>query len=244
MRILMTTKNLQDQMKAAVGKKAAEFVKNGMTVGLGTGSTSEFFIAALIEKFQREHLDIRAVATSSKSRAQAENGGIQVLELDDVVTLDITFDGADEIDPQKRMIKGGGGAHTWEKIVACASREMVVMIDQSKVVRNLGRFPLPIEIIPYGHKATIKHITDGGFHGKLRTHPNGLPFVTDSHNYIFDIQLNFPCFNPEEVEARIAAMPGIVETGFFFGIAGRVIVGLADGGVRVMDQIDPNLISS
>lgn len=240
----MTTKNLQDQMKAAVGKKAATLVKNGMTVGLGTGSTSEFFIDALIERCQKEKLDIRAVATSSKSRAQAINGGIQVLQLDDVVRLDLTFDGADEIDPQKRMIKGGGGAHTWEKIVACASKEMIVMIDQSKLVPHLGRFPLPVEIISFGHKSTIKHITDGGFHGKLRTHPDGSPFVTDSHNYIFDVQLPSPCLNPEEVEARLAATPGVVETGFFFGIAGRVIVALRDGQVKVLDQIDPNLITA
>lgn len=230
----MSTGNMQsrDEGKVAAGKVAADLIQDGMLVGLGTGSTAAHFIDALIARC-RAGLNVTAVATSTKSLAQAKAGGIPLVDPDTLTTIDMTVDGADEIDAKKRMIKGGGGALLREKIIATMSREMVVVVDEGKLVDKLGAFPLPIEITPFAFRATISHINRLGYQGKLRSLRDDLPYITDNGNYIYDIHLGLSRDNPEEDEAKIRRIPGVVETGFFFHLAGRVIIGRSDGTVEI-----------
>lgn len=221
-----------DISKNSAGKAAAELVKDGMLLGLGTGSTAAYFITHLIERC-RQGLKIQAVATSQKTWDQASAGGIPMVNVNAVTALDLTVDGADEIDAQKRMIKGGGGALLREKIIANISREMVVIIDASKEVQHLGKCALPVEMIPFAHHATIFQLKQLGYTGTLRTTAKDQPFITDNNNYIYDIHLQYPCLNPENDDLKIRNIPGIVSTGFFFNLAGRIIVGFKDGHIEI-----------
>ncbi|MES2122492.1 MAG: ribose-5-phosphate isomerase RpiA [Chlamydiota bacterium] len=221
-----------DAIKMKVGYQAAEFVKEGMRVGLGTGSTAHFFIERLIQRC-KEGLKISAIATSKQSHKMAQEGGIPLLDAEQVTELDLTVDGADEIDSQKRMIKGGGGALVREKIIAAMSKELIVIVDASKLVHNLGKVKLPVEIVSFATRATIHHIDKAGFRGDFRKNADGTRFSTDNNNAIFDIHLPLPCENPEKIHQTLIAIPGVVDTGFFFHLAGRVIVGFADGQVVV-----------
>lgn len=222
--------------KVAAATAAAELISDGMIVGLGTGSTTQQFIARLIERVQNHGLKIRAVATSQTSVEQAKAGGIPIIDINTVVGLiDLTVDGADQIDKQKRMIKGGGGALVREKITASTSKEMVVIVDSKKVVERLGSFPLPVEIIAFGYQKTIEKLEKHGYRGILRLNqPQGLSseqnlYRTENGNYIFDIHFKQPLTEPERHHNFLKEIPGVVETGFFFGIAGRVIIGYPDG---------------
>ena len=219
----------KEKVKKTVGYKAAEFVKSGMLVGLGTGSTAFYFIERLIQK-QKEGLKIQAVASSNQSFQQAKEGKIPLIDIETVSFLDLTVDGADEIDPQKRMIKGGGGAHVREKIVASMSREMIVIVDESKLVPTLGKCKLPVEVLPFAKNATLHHITKAGYHGEFRKAQQKL-FSTDNGNLIIDIHFPKPLTQPEEVHETLIHIPGVVDTGFFFNLAGKVIIGFDDGQV-------------
>jgi ribose 5-phosphate isomerase A len=219
-----------DEAKKAAGRKAAEWIQEGMIVGLGTGSTAAFFIEALIER----KLQIQAVASSRTSAELAKKGGIPLIDINSVSRIDITVDGADEIDPQKRMIKGGGGAHLREKILASASGEMVVIVDSSKQVERLGRAKLPVEVLFYGSPSTRAQIEKLGFSGKWRQNEDETLFVTENGNLLFDIHFEAPLPYPEEVNDQILRIPGVVDTGFFFRLAGRVIVGHPDGKTTVL----------
>lgn len=221
-----------EKAKEAAGKAAAELVKDGMLVGLGTGSTAAFFIDELIERC-RQGLKITAVATSIKSQDLARSGNIPMANVNEITSIDLTIDGADEIDSQKRMIKGGGGALVREKILASISKEMVVVVDDHKVVELLGAFPLPVEIIPFAYKSTIHKLDVLGYKGTLRNDSQGLPYVTDNGNYIYDVKFTEPLENPEIVNQQIRNIVGVVETGFFFHMAGRVIIGYSDGKVKI-----------
>lgn len=221
--------------KQAAGYAAAQLVEDGMLVGLGTGSTAAYFIASLIERCKRG-LRIKAIASSKKSMEQALSGGIALIDMDNVTSIDLTVDGADEIDPQKRMIKGGGGAFVREKILASTSKEMVVIIDETKQVSALGNVPLPVEIIPFGCHATIEKLQKLDYDGHLRG--DRVPFLTENGNYIFDIHFNELLKNPEEHHMRIISIPGVIDTGFFFNMAGRVITGSANGTVKSSDKIE------
>jgi ribose 5-phosphate isomerase A len=221
-----------EAIKKAVGYKAAELVHNGMRVGLGTGTTAFFFIERLIQRC-KEGLKISAVASSERSLQQASQGHIPMLAIEEVTSLDLTVDGADEIDPQKRMIKGGGGALVREKIVAAMSKEMVVIVDEKKCVHALGKCKLPVEIIPFAHNATFHHIAKAGYRGEFRKKSDGSPYITDNSNLIFDIHFDKLRESPEEDHETLIHIPGVVDTGFFFNLAGRVVVGFADGQVVV-----------
>lgn len=221
----------QSSIKQAIGKAAADLIENDMRVGLGTGSTAACFIEALIERC-RQGLKIQAIATSYQSMRQAMQGGIPLVDFDKFSELDITVDGADEIDLQKRMIKGGGGALLREKIVASASHEMIVIVDESKLVKKLGKVPLPIEIVPFGYQATLDKIEKLGYRLSLRMDANQL-FISDNQNYIADIFFDSPPSNPEKVNEELRTIPGVVETGFFFQLAGRVVIGHADGTIEI-----------
>lgn len=215
--------------KRAAGIAAAALVEDGMLVGLGTGSTATFFIESLIERCRTSDLQIQAIATSDRSARQAAAGGIALLDPATISTLDITVDGADEIDKQKRMIKGGGGALLREKIVATSSGEMIVIVDESKVVDHLGGFPLPLEVAAFAYNATLYKVCSLGYDGAMRKTKDGQLYITDNGNYIIDITFPHRCISPEKDQAALKAIPGILETGFFLGIAGRVIVGQNDG---------------
>jgi len=228
----MKTQDSHQNAKIAAGQKAAEMIDTGMIVGLGTGSTAECFIDSLILK-SKQGLRIKAVASSRASAERAKKGGIEVEDINSVPRIDITVDGADEIDLRKRMIKGGGGAHVREKILACASDEMVVIVDESKLVETVGTRKLPVEVIFFGSPATRLKIEMLGHKGKWRLNQNGTLFLTENGNLIFDISFDSPPASPEKVHESLIRVPGVVDTGFFFNLAGRVVVGHEDGSVEI-----------
>lgn len=230
----MPNSDLTKVAKEAAGKAAASLVQSGMIVGLGTGSTASYFITHLGE-LCRDGLQINVIATSQRSLNQAQEEEIPIADINDVTFVDLTVDGADEIDEKKRMIKGGGGALVREKIVASMSKEMIVIVDSTKLVNKLGKFPLPVEIIPFAYKATLQKLEQLGYTGSLRLNQNGNPFVTENHNYIYDIHLPNPCEDPEAEDLHISRVPGVVATGFFFGLAGRVVVGYGDGSFEIRE---------
>ncbi len=214
-------------------------VQGGMRLGLGTGSTARYFVELLGERV-RAGLDLVAVPTSEATRAQAAAAGISLTTLDETPELDLTVDGADEIAPDLTLIKGGGGALLREKIVASASAQMVVIADESKWVSMLGRFPLPIEIAPFGAAATRRAVeaanAEVGCPGPvgLRKAKNGQIFVTDGGHWILDAQLQrIP--DPRALAARLCKVPGVMEHGLFIGLAQAAIVAGPDG-VRVIER--------
>ena len=228
-----------EAQKRAAAARAVEFVRPGMRLGLGTGSTAKHFVDLLAERV-RGGLDVVAVPTSEATRAQAERLGIALTTLEETPELDLTIDGADEIAPDLTLIKGGGGALLREKIVAAASAKMLVIADQSKWVQNLGRFPLPIEIAPFGAAATRRAVeaatAAAGCPGAamLRKAPNGHAFVTDGGHWLLDAQLQrIP--DPKTLAARLSAVPGVMEHGLFIGLAGTAIVAGPDG-VRLIER--------
>jgi ribose 5-phosphate isomerase A len=223
---------MSQEAKIAAGEKAAQWIENGMIVGLGSGSTAECFIKSLSKRVQKG-LRIQAVSSSRASTDLAKKGGIEVLDINSVPRIDITVDGADEIDPKKRMIKGGGGAHVREKILASSSTEMVVIVDESKLVPSIGRGKLPIEILFYGSPATRTKIEEQGHTGKWRLNEDGTLYITENGNLLFDITFDSPPPSPEHIHEAICGIPGVIDTGFFFNLAGRVIVGYPDGKTEI-----------
>jgi ribose 5-phosphate isomerase A len=217
----------QKRQAAAV---AVQWVKPGMRVGLGTGTTARHFVELLAERV-RAGLDIVGIPTSETTRIQAERLGVPLTSLDETAELDLTVDGADEIAPDLNLIKGGGGALLREKIVAAASARMVVIADESKWVPVLGRFPLPIEVVPFGLAATkcavIKALAGGSIETVLRRGKDGLAFVTDSGHWILDAKLG-QIADPEALAGRLSAIPGVVEHGLFIGMAQAVILARPD----------------
>src|SRR3954469_7963854 len=211
-----------DAYKRDAAAAALDYVRPGMRLGLGTGSTARPFVDLLGERV-RAGLDVIAVPTSEATRAQAEAGGIKLTTLDETPALDLTVDGADEIGPDLTLIKGGGGALLREKIVAAASARMVVIADASKWVKTLGRFPLPVEIMPFGLAATRRAVeaaaAAAGCPGptRLRQGKDGHAFVTDGGHWILDASLDrIP--DAKELAGRLCAIPGVVEHGLFIGL--------------------------
>lgn len=231
-----------DIYKARAAERALEFVKSGMTIGLGTGSTAAHLVDLLGVKVKEEGLDIICVPTSEATRSRAESAGIKLTTLDDHPELDLTIDGADEIDGSLRLIKGGGGALLREKIVAMASDCMIVIADYTKSVTVLGAFPLPVEIVEFGARATLKMIEDAagdaGCHGKvaLRRGRGGELFKTDSGNLIADCAFG-EIIDPEVLGDMLEMIPGVVEHGMFIGIADRAIIA-GPSGIQLIDATD------
>jgi len=222
-----------DELKDNAARAALDLVTDGMRLGLGTGSTAARFVGALGERVAAG-LNVVCVATSEATRARAEQLGIPLTTLDQTPQLDLTVDGADEIDCQLRMIKGGGGALLREKIVATASDMMVVVADDSKLVSTLGLFPLPVEVVRFGLMATMRLIeaiaAETGCHGAitLRPGPGDAPFVTDQGNLILDCAFgSIP--EPEVLAFSLKRVPGVVEHGLFLGLADLAIVAGRDG---------------
>lgn len=224
------------EQKRAAAERAVALVEPGMRLGLGTGSTAAFFVEALGRRVAAG-LSVVAVPTSEATRIQAETLGIRLATLDEEPDLDLTIDGADEIDPQLNLIKGGGGALLHEKLVAAASRRMVVIADRTKQVQRLGRFPLPIEIVPFGLETTrrrvaalLDRLVPGGALD-LRSGPSGAPFLTDGGHYILDARLGAIPSAPELATA-LKSVLGVVEHGLFVDMASAALIGAQEG---VMD---------
>ena len=227
-----------DAQKRAAAARAADFVRPGMRLGLGTGSTAKHFVELIGERV-RAGLDILAVPTSEATFAEAKRCGIALTTLDETPELDLTVDGADEVGPGLCLIKGGGGALLREKIVALASARMIVIADQSKWVTQLGRFPLPIEVVSFGLAATqralekaIRAIQKPGLLG-LRRRKDGEIFVTDGGHWILDAALA-RIDDPVALAHAISGVPGVVEHGLFIGLAHMAIIGGSEG-VKIVE---------
>lgn len=228
-----------DDLKRQAAARALEQVQDGMKLGLGTGSTAKIFVELLGERVAAG-LKVVGVPTSEVTRADAQRLGIPLKTLDDIARLDLTIDGADEIDPALNLIKGGGGAHLREKIVATASDRMTVIADESKWVETLGRFPLPIEVIPFGLSATRRAVenafADNGVSGQMdiRKGKDGHAFVTDSGQWILDARLGaIP--DPARLASSLDAIVGVVEHGLFIGLATSVVLA-GSSGIRVVER--------
>jgi ribose 5-phosphate isomerase A len=228
-----------DAQKRQAAACAVGWVKPGMRLGLGTGSTARHFVELLAERV-RAGLDVVCVPTSEATRADAERLGVPLTTLDETPSLDLTVDGADEIGPELTLIKGGGGALLNEKIVAAASARMVVIADESKWVPVLGRFPLPIEVMPFGLAAIQRAVeaaaTATGAPGPviLRRNKAGHAFVTDGGHWILDAHLN-RIADPKPLADRLSSIPGVVEHGLFIGLAQAAILA-GPAGIRIVER--------
>ena len=229
-----------NKAKFAAAKKAAEFVEDGMRVGLGTGSTAAWMVRCVGEMVREHGLRIKGVPTSTRAAELARDVGIEVILLDEAKWLDLTIDGADEFDADLSLIKGGGGALLQEKIVATASDQLIVIADAAKEVENLGAFPLPIEVVPFGwqtSKALVEEILVSmdvlGQQSSLRMDGDA-PFVTDEGNHILDLHLK-RIGKPRELAMVLNQVPGVVENGLFIDICDKVVIGYGDGRVEVRD---------
>ena len=227
-----------DELKRQAAARALEQVRDGMRLGLGTGSTAKHFVELLGERV-RAGLSVIGVPTSEATRADAVRCGIPLTTLDDIDRLDLTVDGADEIDPSLNLIKGGGGALLREKIVAAASDRMIVIADNSKWVEVLGRFPLPVEVIPFGLAATQRAMgsafaqAGASGHIAVRRGGDGHVFVTDGGHWIVDAFLG-QISDPPRLAALLNAIPGVVEHGLFIGLASSAVLA-SPQGIRVVE---------
>jgi ribose 5-phosphate isomerase A len=224
----------QEAGKRAAAARAAAMVADGMRLGLGTGSTAALFVREVAARVRAEGLRLACVATSEATAALAREEGLTVTALDDLPRLDLTVDGADEVDPSLRLVKGGGGALLREKIVAHASDRMVVIADEGKRVPVLGAFPLPVEVVRFGWTATrraiLRILSGADVDGRdvVLRERDGAPFVTDEGHFILDIACR-RIGDPPALAAALAAVPGVVEHGLFLGMAERAILGREDG---------------
>lgn len=217
----------QLELKRQAALAAVELIPDNSDIGLGSGSTASIAIQLLGERV-RGGLRVRGVPTSELSAALAEDSGIPLTTLEEALELELTLDGADEVDPNLNLIKGLGGALTREKIVALASRNEVILVDETKLVRTLGEHtPLPIEVLPFGWTRTARELEDMGLRPQLRTEGDA-PFITDNLNYILHLNVG-PIENPYALDTRVRAVVGVVETGLFLGIANQIIIGTRSG---------------
>ncbi|GAB6926052.1 ribose 5-phosphate isomerase A [Paenibacillus sp. JCM 10914] len=223
---------VDNNMKQIAAEHAVKYVQDGMKIGLGTGSTAYFAIMKIGELVQ-SGLRIQAVATSKASERLAIEQGIPLSPIEQVRRLDMTIDGADELDGQLRLIKGGGGALLREKITAFHSERLVIVADESKSVSRLGAFPLPVEIIPFAYEWTVEALIELGCSVRIRRAEGGGSYFTDNGNLIADCQFEL-MDEPEEIAARLSRIPGVVEHGLFVGMADQAIIGCHDGTVRMV----------
>ena len=209
-----------EQIKKNLGIKAAEFIKNNQIVGLGTGSTANFFIEALSKK----KINIKVVASSEDSYNLAKKLNIPLIEIENIDHIDIYVDGADEVDENKNMIKGRGAAFLKEKILASFSKKVLIIVDHTKMVTNLGKCPLPLEIIPFAKELTIQQLNRKNLLGEFRKNNSKL-VITESQNYIYDLKLESLIDDPQKLENIIVQIPGVVETGLFLDMKPEILIG-------------------
>lgn len=219
----MGTELRYEREKKAAALRGLEFVRDGYVVGLGTGSTASYAIRLLAEEMRRG-LSVRGIPTSSASKALAADLGIPLTDLDECPDVHLTIDGADEISPSLELIKGRGGALLREKVVAYASRKVVIIADSSKQVPVLGKVPLPVEVLQFAKTPLTRYITELGASVALRTNADGRPFITEEGNYILDCGFGL-IPDPALLAAELSRMPGLVEHGLFLGVADIVLIG-------------------
>lgn len=218
-----------EDIKKRVGAYAADFVQPGMTIGIGTGSTVYWLLQELGNRIQ-QGLHFRAVPTSRQTQTLATELGITITELNNIDTLALTIDGADEVNPSLQLIKGGGGALLQEKMVAAASRQLIIIADETKIVSQLGHFPLPVEVIPFGWKQVAKKIGQMGCKEVVLRQKNGETFITDHGHYILDCHFTvIP--DAAQLNRALHEIPGVVETGLFIDMADMAVCGYADGRI-------------
>jgi len=224
-----------EEFKRAAGYRAADLVRDGMVVGLGSGSTARYAILRVADRLRRNELrDVVAIPTSEETAQLARRGGIPLSTLDDYAHLDLTIDGADEVDPQLNVIKGLGGCLLREKIVAFATAKEIIVVDHSKLVQTLGtRSPLPVEVIRFGWRHTQVALAKTGAQAVLRE-TGGEPYVTDEGNYIIDCAYE-GIESPRALTAALNAIPGVVENGLFLGVVDMVVVG-SPSGVSILER--------
>lgn len=234
-----------DMAKFIAAKRATAFVEDGMKLGLGTGSTAAWMVRCLAARIRREGLRVTGVPTSTRTAELARSLGVPLTTLDEAKWLDLTIDGADEVDPDLALIKGGGAALLQEKIVATASDRMIVIADADKAVPQLGAFPLPVEVIPFGWQTTQRQVEtllqgmDVGDRACSLRQVGGKPVVTDESNYILDLHLQ-RIGQPEALAKALNQIAGVVENGLFIGICDLVVLGHADGRVTLRSA-DPGV---
>lgn len=218
--------------KQIVGEKAAEFIKNGMTVGLGTGSTA-YFTTQRVGQLVAEGLDIQCIPTSKSTEQLAQKWNIPLISISEVDKIDITIDGADEVDPDKNLIKGGGGAHLREKIVASITEFYIIIVDDSKLVNHLGKFKLPVEVTPFAREVTRKQINQMGCTSEWRKNEDRSDFISDNNNYILDCGFEF-IKDPGKLNLGLNQIPGVVENGLFVGMADKIISSDSLGNLKIL----------
>ena len=217
-----------DSAKKKAGYKAAEYVKDGMVLGLGTGSTTHYFIEKVGMRIKEEGINVKGVPTSFQSLLIAKKWNIPITTLEEN-DIDLSVDGADEVDGQFNLIKGGGAAHTKEKIVDYAAREFIVIVDESKCVESLGKFPVPVEVLPDASRVVIQTLEDMGARCEIRmAQRKDGPVITDNGNFVIDAKFD-KIESPSHLEIDLNSIPGVVENGIFSQMVDKVIVGSADG---------------
>ncbi|MEB3342527.1 ribose-5-phosphate isomerase RpiA [Okeania sp.] len=236
---MITEQDPTKLMKQQVAKAAADRVTSGTIVGLGSGSTAAYMIQFLGERLQSGQLqDIKGIPTSFQSTVLARKYGIPLTTLDEVDQIDVAIDGADEVDPQKNLIKGGGAAHTREKIVDCLAEQFIVVVDSSKLVDKLGStFLLPVEVIPTAVSPVMRAIAKLGGQPELRMAVKKAgPVVTDQGNLVIDVKFDY-IDNPGEMEKSLNNIPGVLENGLFVGVADIILVGEIQDGQPIIKEI-------
>jgi ribose 5-phosphate isomerase A len=217
--------------KHLAASQAVSYIKSGMTVGLGTGSTAYWAIEMIGEKVKEKELQIKAIATSKRSEEQARSLGIPIVSFAEIDEIDITIDGADEADEQLNLIKGGGGALLREKIVASNSKQLIIIVDESKLVKHLGKFSLPVEVVVFGWEKVFQKLKSLGCVPELRMESNNL-YITDNSNYIIDCAFS-EILSPAALHEKINAIVGVVENGLFINLATKVIAGFENGETKI-----------
>jgi ribose 5-phosphate isomerase A len=222
------------QGKKLAAAKAVSYIRPGMTVGLGTGSTAYWAIQGIGEEVKKG-LSVRAIATSIQSESLARELNIPIVPFSEIDRLDVTIDGADEVDEQLNLIKGGGGAMLREKIVASATRFYIIIVDESKLVRRLGKFPLPVEGAPFGWELTFRRRVELGGAPRMRM-AGDAPFLTYNQHYILDKSFGL-ISDPARLHEAVSGITGVMEDGFFIDMANIVIAGLAGGDTRILERV-------
>lgn len=224
----------QEEIKKNLGKYAAELIPSNTTIGMGSGSTIFWLIQELGLRI-KQGFSLSIVATSSRTKKLAAEAGITVVELNDVDMLPMTIDGADEVDDKFQLIKGGGGALLQEKMVAAASQKLIIIADETKYVKQLGHFPLPVEVIPNGWKQVQKKIISLGCKDVQLRKVNDLPFITDTGHNILDCYFE-KIDNAAALNISLNLIPGVVETGLFINMANAIVIGYADGRTEMKEK--------
>jgi ribose 5-phosphate isomerase A len=223
----------QDRAKRNAAEEAVKFVKDGMIVGLGTGSTAKIVVDLIGEKLSKD-FKIKGMPTSIKTKQQAEKLGIELINIDDQDVIDLAIDGADEVAPDMSLIKGLGGALLREKKVEKKAKELIIIVDENKMVGKLGRGELPVEVRSEDHESTATEIENIGCEAKLRLEDNGEIFVTDNKNYIYHCLFPNGIENPKEMDKKLQSINGVRDTGLFINMATKIIIG-HDEGTRILE---------